>query len=108
MAARFAPLVLPAQLHDLPQEYSQRIKTYGPKGDITAQQHLDRFSDFYDLEEVDYEDAKLRLFAQSFLGEVKKWFRGLQARSIHDFQQFETVFLGKWEQKRNYLQLLTQ
>ena len=29
MAARFAPLVLPAQLHDLPLGYSQRIKTYG-------------------------------------------------------------------------------
>ena len=50
----------------------------------------------------------MRLFAQSFSGEVKKWFRGLQARSIHDFQEFEIVFLRKWEQKINYLQLLTQ
>ena len=46
MAARFAPLVLPTQLHDLPQAYSQRIKTYGAKGDITSQQHLDRFNEF--------------------------------------------------------------
>ena len=29
MATRFAPLVLPAQLHDLPLGYSQRIRTYG-------------------------------------------------------------------------------
>ena len=85
MAVRFAPLVLPAQLHDLPHAYSTSIKTYGVEWDITAQQHLDRFNKFYDLEEVDHEDAKLRLFAQSFSGEVKKWFRGLQARSIHDF-----------------------
>ena len=77
MAARFAPLVLPAQLHDLPQAYSQRIKTYGVEGDITTQQHLDMFNDFFNLEEVDHEDAKLRQFAQSFSGEVKKWFRGL-------------------------------
>ena len=32
MAARFAPLVLPTQLHDLPQAYSQRIKTFGAEG----------------------------------------------------------------------------
>ena len=107
MVATFAPLVLPAQLHDLPQAYSQRINTYGAEGDITAQQHLDRFNDFCDLEEVDYEDAKLRLFAQIFSGEVKKWFRALQARSIHDFQEFEVVFLRKWEHKINSLQLLT-
>ena len=98
MAARFVPLVLPTQLHDMP--YSQRIKTYGVEGHITAQQHLDRFNDYCDFEEVDYEDVKLRLFAQSFSGEVKKWFRGLQAGSIHDFQEFEIVFLRKWEYKQ--------
>ena len=72
MAAKFTPLVLPTQLHDLPQGYSQRIRTYGAEGDITTQQHLDRFNDFCDLEEFDYEDAKMRLFAQIFYGEVKK------------------------------------
>jgi hypothetical protein len=85
MVSRFNTLVLPAQLHDLPQGYSQRIRTYGAEGDISAQQRLDRFNDFCDLEEVDYEDAKMRLFAQSFYGEVKKWFRGLLAGSIHNF-----------------------
>ena len=34
MDARFTPLVFPAQLHDLPQGYSQRIRTYGVEGDI--------------------------------------------------------------------------
>ena len=37
MAARFSPLVLPTQLHNLPQKYSTRIETYGTEGDITAQ-----------------------------------------------------------------------
>ena len=50
----------------------------------------------------------MRLFAQSFHGEVKKCFRGLAARSIHDFQEFEAVFLRQWERKRNSLHLLTQ
>ena len=95
MVALFTPLVLPAQLHDLPQGYSQRIKTYGVEGDMSAQQHLDRFNDFCDLEEVDYEYAKMRLFAQIFYGLVKKWFKGLSVGSIHDFQEFESTFLRK-------------
>ena len=108
MVVRDAPLVLPAQLHDLPQGYSQRIKTYGAEGDVSTQQHIIRFNDFCDLEEVDHEDAKMRLFAQSLTGEVKEWFRGLPAGSIHSFHEFETIFLGKWESKKNSLHLLTQ
>jgi len=63
MATRFTHLVLHAQLHDLPQGYSQRIRTYGAEGDVLAQHNLNRFNNFCDLEEVDYEDAKMRLFA---------------------------------------------
>jgi ribosome-associated translation inhibitor RaiA len=50
----------------------------------------------------------MRLFAQSLTGEVKEWFRGLPAGSIHSFHEFETIFLGKWERKKNSLHLLTQ
>jgi len=63
---------------------------------------------FYDLEEVDHEYAKIRLFAQSLTSEVKEWFRGLPTGSIHNFQEFEAIFLGKWERKKNSLHLLTQ
>ena len=54
MAARFAPLRLPSLLHDLPQNYSQRISLFDGEGDIIAKQHVARFEDFVDLEEVDY------------------------------------------------------
>jgi len=69
---------------------------------------LDIFNDFVDLEEVDYDDVKMRLFAQSFVGEVKKWLKGLAVGSILNFPGFETFFLKKWEDKKNSLQLLTQ
>ena len=36
MAARFSPLRLPAVLHDLPQNYSQRISLFDGEGDVTA------------------------------------------------------------------------
>jgi hypothetical protein len=108
MAARFSPLALPVALHDLPQNYAQRIKQFDAEGDITTQQHLDRFIDFIDLEEVDYEDVKMRLFAHSFSGEVRKWFKALPTTSIPNFDNFETLFLGRWGNKKNPLQLLTQ
>lgn len=50
----------------------------------------------------------MRLFAQSLLGEVKKWFRSLTTDVILDFQHFERMFLGRWEEKKNLVQLLTQ
>jgi hypothetical protein len=62
MAAIFTPLILPAQLHDLPHNYSQRIKLYYAEGNVSSQKHLDWFNDFVDLEEVDYADVKMRLF----------------------------------------------
>lgn len=64
--------------------------------------------DFIDQDEVDHEDAIKRLFSQIFIGEVKKWFITLTVGSIHDFQEFQDIFLRKWESKKNSLQLLTQ
>jgi hypothetical protein len=34
MATRFSPLFNPTRLHDLPQNYYERIKTYSAEGDI--------------------------------------------------------------------------
>jgi hypothetical protein len=77
MVARFAPLALPAQLHDFPYNYNERIKLYDIEGNTSAQKHLDWFNDFFDLEEVYHEDVKMRLFVQSLSGEVRKWFKDL-------------------------------
>jgi hypothetical protein len=77
MATRFTPLILLSQLHDLPQNYNQRIKLYDVEGNVSSQRHEDWFNDFVDLEVVNYADAKMRLFAQSLSGEVRKWFKDL-------------------------------
>jgi hypothetical protein len=107
MEARFSPLALPAQLHDLPQNYDQIIRSFNVEENTSAQRHLDWFNDFVDLEEVDHEDEKLRLFTQSLLGEVIKWFKALLATSILNFSAFETLFLARWGDKNNLLQLIT-
>jgi hypothetical protein len=108
MASRFAPLALLAQLHDFPHNYNQRIKIYDVECNASAQNHLDWFNDFFDLEEVDHEDTEMILFAQSLLGEFIKWFKSLQAAFIPDFAAFETSFFSIWGDKKNPLQLLTQ
>ena len=89
---RYAPLALLAVLHDLPSKYAARIPTWGGDEDITSEEHVDRFNDFVDREEVDDEDVKVRLFAQTFIGEVRKWFKALTTGSIHIGQNLKIVF----------------
>ena len=108
MADIFSPLARTKHLCDLPQGYAQRLKQFGAKGEIRTQQHLDSFLDFCDLEDIDYEDVKMRLFAKSLFGEVKKWFRTLPICIILNSQHFEHIFLNKWEEKKNPVQLPTQ
>jgi hypothetical protein len=108
MEAISSPLVLPSQLHDFPWEYNLRIKLYDVEGSVSAQKHLDWFNDFIYLKEVDFEDAKMRLFTQSLAGEVRNWFKALSSASIINFESFENSFLAKWGNKKNPLQLLTQ
>ena len=107
MAAIFAPLALPTALHDLPQNYAQRISLFDGEGNFIARQHMDRFEDFIDLEEVDYDDAKMRVFAQSLSSEAKRWFKDLPTRSILPFESFQNIFLDKWEDKKSPLQVLS-
>ena len=93
MATRYDPLVLPTQLHDLPQGYAQRIRIYDVEGDFLAQQHLVKFNDFCELEDVDYDDAKMILFAKRFGGEVREWFRGYLLEAFIMSKNLKPFFL---------------
>ena len=98
-AARFSLLSLPLVLHDLPMNYSQRITLYDREGNVLARYPVDTFDDFIDLEEVDDEDVKMRLFAQSLSGEAKKWYKYFPPRSICSFAGFQTIFLERRDNK---------
>ena len=93
MAARYAPLNLQDQLHDLPVNYGKRSLQFDGTSFFTAHQHVDKLNVFIELEEVAHEHVKLRLFAQSLSGEVKSWFRYLPGATINEFQQFESYLL---------------
>jgi hypothetical protein len=108
MAARYAPLVLVAPLHAMPQDYQTRLPQYDSTSSINAQQHVDKMNDYFDLQEVDETDVQMRLFAQSLTGEVKKWFKALRPASINDLAAFHRSFLDRWEVKKNPLQILSE
>jgi len=92
MAGRYAPLALPGQLNAMPRDYQSKIVTFDNTGAYTAQQHVDRMNDVFDLQEVDEVDVKMRLFTQSLGGDVKKWFRGLPIGSIANLDAFHQTF----------------
>lgn len=93
MANMYAPLVLPANLNDMPIDYSTKIKQFGDDEAYTARQHVQWFKDFCDLSEVDDDDVNMRLFAQSLKANLKDLFRGLAAGSIPNINRFHAIFL---------------
>lgn len=108
MATQYAPLVLPQNLDGMPVDYQSKIPLSDATQRITMHQHVDRMNHFFDLHEVEVENVAMRLFVQSFGGEVQKWFRALQAASINTFLVFLRQFLDRWEVKKNPLQILSE
>jgi len=49
VVARYAPLVLPVPLHDLPKNYMKSLLKSTGKGDLTAQEHVNFFDQFANI-----------------------------------------------------------
>ena len=49
MEARYAPLVLVAPLHAMPQDYQTRLPQFDATRPLNAQQHVDKMNDYFDL-----------------------------------------------------------
>ena len=108
MASRYAPPVLPQNLDAMPTDYQSKIPLFDATQGITVQQHVDRMNDFFDLHEIDEENVTMRLFVQSFGGEVRKWFKALPAGTINTLPVLHREFLDCWEVKKNPLQILSE
>ena len=88
----------------MPADYQSKIPLFdGSPQSVTAQQHIDRMADFFDLHEIDEENVTMRLFVQTFGGEVRKWFRALQPRSIATLAELQRQFLDRWEVNKDPL-----
>jgi hypothetical protein len=68
VAARYAPLILPIPLHDLPENYMKSLPKFTGEGDLTAQEHINFFDQFADILEIEHEDVYSRLLVQTFEG----------------------------------------
>lgn len=104
MATRYAPFVLTYNLGDMPTDYQSKIPLFDATQNITTHHHVDRMNDFYYLHEV----VTMRLFVQSFGGEVWKWFRAFPTTSIMTLPVLHSQFLDWWEVKKNPLQILSE
>jgi hypothetical protein len=74
VAARYAPLVLPSQLHDLPDNYIKNLPKFTGEGDLTAAEHINFFDQFSNICGIEHEDVYSRLLVQTFEGQVRTWF----------------------------------
>ena len=58
----------------------------------STEEHLVWFLDWIDLEEVDYDDVKVRLFSQILAGEARKWYKNLSDDFVLIYQAIEDSF----------------
>jgi len=68
LAARYAPLVLPIPLHDLPENYMKILPKFTGEGDLTGQEHINFFDQFANILGIEHEDVYSRLLVQTFEG----------------------------------------
>lgn len=108
MVFKYAPLVLPQNLHDMPQDYSKNIPLFDGLPQYTTQQHVTKKTDYCEVYEINESDVQMRLFSQCLIGEVKKWLKNLATSSIANLDAFHRTFLNKREKKNNPLQILSE
>lgn len=94
MAAQYVALALPpaAQLHAFPDGYLKHLPRFNGETWPSTEDHLAGFLDFFDNMNIEHEDVYTRLFVQSLEGNVRIWFRRLQANSINSWYEIVNIF----------------
>jgi hypothetical protein len=101
MANRYAPLQIPANAPALPQDYQTRLSFFDSHGPLTAIQHAKKMQDHFETYEIDDDSVRMRIFVQSLTGDVRTWFRSLNANSIATPEALYQEFTNRWEKKRD-------
>jgi hypothetical protein len=96
VVTRYAPLVFPVPLHDLPKNYMKNLLKFTREGDLATTEHINFFDQFADILGLEHEDVYSRLLVQAFEGQVRTWFRGLAVGSIPSYEELENYFFIKW------------
>jgi hypothetical protein len=100
VATRYAPLVRPVPLQDLPKNYMKILPKFTGEGDLTTQEHINFFDQFADILGIEHEDVYSRLLVQNFEGQVRTWFRALATGSLRSYEEIENAFIKQWRERR--------
>ena len=77
----------------MPQDYQRKIFSFDATDQYTAQQHVNKMTDYFELHEIDESDVQMRLFSQILTEGVKKWFKALPTNHIVDLAAFHRLFI---------------
>lgn len=88
-------------------DYQSKIVQSDGTRHYTAQQHVNKMKNYFELQKIDTDNVQMRLFAQTLAGDFRKWLRGLPANSIDSLDLFYQQFLNRCEKKKNPLQILS-
>jgi hypothetical protein len=108
VVSRYAPLILPVPLHDLPKNYMKSLPKFTGEGDLTAQEHINLFDQFSYILGIEHEDVYSRLLIQTLEGQLRTWFRALAVGSLRSYKELENSFIRQWEERRDHLYYLTE
>jgi hypothetical protein len=109
IATRYAPLMLPQPLNNLPAEgYLKQLPKFKGEGDITAEDHLAAFYTFTDDNVIMHIDVWMRILIHSLQGEARKWFRDLPPGSIDGIKDLDNSFLRQWGDKKDFMYYMTE
>jgi hypothetical protein len=106
VAARYAPLVLLVPLYDLPENYMKKLPKFIGEGYLTAQEHINLFDQFIDILGLEHEDVYSRILVQTFEGQVRTWFQGLEVGSLRLYDELESAFIRQWGERKDHLYYL--
>jgi hypothetical protein len=71
VATRYAPLILPIPLHDLPENYMKNLPKFTGEGYLTVAEHINFFDQFANILGLEHEDVYSRPLVQTFEGQVR-------------------------------------
>lgn len=92
MMNKYAPIQLPQQLNQMPQEYLKILPRFIREDEKIVENHISVFCNFAENLNVEHLDVVLKFFVQSLDGEARKWFKGLPNNSITTWEEMERLF----------------
>ena len=94
VAARYTPLVFPQPFNVVPGgDYQKYFPRFNGQGKTTAEEHWEAFLSYADNQNIEAKDVWMRMFVQSLVGEVRKWFREFPTNSITIIEEIQDLFM---------------